>query len=190
MKTPLLVLALASPLLASCGGTTLASLCHRTIQTQCKKLYECTPQAAAAQGYTSEADCVTKLGARGSCSQFEGVNCTGVDLGPYDRCLSDMEKLACTAQMQPASCTNLPQVNNATCTSSDGRVVCTGASASSTTSACSLTRTGCNDGKAYSVACGNGTCTCSVDGQAGKTFSGSSCSDLANLNTACGWNLR
>ncbi|MEW5742042.1 MAG: hypothetical protein AB1938_24215 [Myxococcota bacterium] len=187
---PLALALLSSLLLSACGGTTLASMCARTAQVQCRKLYECAPTAAASQGFTSEADCVTKTEGRIGCTQFEGVTCSNVDLGPYDRCLTDMDKLACTAQMQPASCMNLPAVNTASCTSSDGRVVCTSANATAGTGGCTLTRTGCSDGKAYSVACGAGTCTCSVNGQAGMTFSGSSCSDITGINTACGWNLR
>lgn len=179
-----------SAVLLSCGGPSLSSMCQRTAQVQCKKLFECTPQAAAAQGFGSEADCRRQLEARINCAQFDTITCTGVDLGPLDRCLNDMDKLACTATSQPESCRGIEQPNSARCTSSDGKVFCTGGSSSSNSGGCSLGRTGCNDGKSYTLACASGTCSCSVDGQAVKTFAGSSCGDVAAINAACGWNLR
>jgi hypothetical protein len=177
-------------LLTACGGSTLASQCKRTVQVPCKKLFACTPEVAAAQGFTSEADCATKGTAQLDCARFDTINCSGVDYAPLDRCLSDYESQACNATSQPASCQNLGNpTTGATCTSSDGRIVCTSGSASASAGGCSSTRTGCGDKKTYELACTNGTCTCSVDGAMTKTYSGTSCSDQAAINTGCGWNL-
>jgi hypothetical protein len=185
-----LTLPLSLLLLAACGGSSLASECKRTAQVQCKKLFACNPSEAASQGFTSESDCVTKGTAELNCARFDTISCSGVDFATLDRCLSDYENQACNATTQPASCQSLPNpTTGATCTSSDGRIVCTSGSASASTNGCASTRTGCGDKKSYSVECTNGTCTCSVDGTMTKTYSGTTCSDQVAVNAGCGWNL-
>jgi hypothetical protein len=148
-----------------CGGTTLGSLCQRSAQVQCQKLFECSPSTATQQGFTSQSDCVTKTTAKIDCASFDTITCTGIDYGPYNRCLDDMSKLACTAQSQPDSCKGLSDPGSSgKCTSSDGRIVCQSASATAGSSGCSETRTGCGDGKTYAVTCAGTACTCTVDG--------------------------
>jgi len=186
-----LVAATLAVLATACGGTTLASLCERTAKVNCQKLYECAPSAAAQQGFTSEADCVTKTQAQINCAAYDTISCTGLDLGPYNTCLDDLSKTACTATTQPASCMGLQNpTQSATCTSTDGRVVCTSASAEAGSGGCTVSRSGCSDKKAYAVTCAGSSCTCTVDGRTTKTYSGTCGSDSASLNANCGFNLR
>lgn len=172
---------------ASCGKPTLKSLCVDAVKVSCDKLFECSPGQTSQLGFSSTSDCATKLEAQAQCAAYDTVTCDGVDLQNYQRCVDDMRGLACPATSQPDSCKSL---GTPTCTSSDGKVLCMGGSGSSGTG-CSQERSSCNDGHTYAQACENGTCTCSVDGVASKTYSGSSCpTSSADLNTACGWNLR
>lgn len=190
MKNLVRLLSVASAaVLASCGGPTLKSICQDSARVSCDKLFECSPQAAASLGYTSAADCVTKRSAQVSCEQFDTVQCTGLDLSGYQRCLDETRALACTATTQPASCTGLGSLDLDRCTSSDGKVVCTQGSSTGSNNGCTSTYSSCGDGKTYSVSCSGGSCTCTVDGQAGATFQGSDC-DKTAANTACRWNLR
>ena len=174
---------------AACGKPTMKSLCAESAQVGCDKLFECTPSQASQLGFSSAADCKTKLDTQLNCAQYDSVTCDGVDLQKYQQCLDDTRGLACPATTQPASCTSLGGAPS--CTSSDGKIICTGGSASASGTGCTTARDGCGDGHTYEVSCTGGTCECRVDGVASKTFSGTSCpSASAELNTACGWNLR
>lgn len=188
MRAHLLAFAFLLPVAVGCGKPTLKSLCTDSIQVSCDKLYECTPSQASTLGFSSAADCRTKTELRAGCSQYDTVTCDGTYLEKYQRCLDDMRALPCTATTQPASCSG---VGAPTCTSTDGKVFCSGGSATASGNGCTSGRDGCGDGHTYEVACTGGTCECRVDGTAAKTFSGSSCpSTSAELNSDCGWNLR
>lgn len=181
---------LAMLALSACGGTSLSSYCKRSTQILCKKLFQCSPQVATAQGYSNESDCVTKLQAS-QCAAFESTSCPALDLAPYEKCLAESEALACTATEQPASCKDLPNPDLSKCSSSDGRVSCTSRGSSVSNTSCSRSNESCTDGKSYVLSCSQGTCTCAVSGVTGKTFAGTSCElATAQLNSACGWNLR
>lgn len=172
---------------AGCGKPTLASLCRDGAAVTCDKLFECTPAQASQLGYTSAADCAAKRNAQASCAQFDTITCDGTDLGGYQRCLDDLRAMPCSATTQPASCQGL---GTPSCTSNDGKVLCSG-SGSSAGTGCSTSRSGCNDGHTYELSCDNGSCQCRVDDAVTKTYSGGGCpSASAELNTACGWNLR
>lgn len=183
-----LVLVSVLAVAAGCGKPTLKSLCTDSAQVACDKVFECQPSQASQLGYSSAGDCKTKLETQLNCAQYDSVTCDGVDLQKYQQCLDDTRGLACSTMTQPASCTSLG--GSPSCTSSDGKVLCSGGSASAGTG-CTTARDGCGDGHTYEVACTGGTCECKVDGVAAKTFQGSSCpSSSAELNAACGWNLR
>jgi hypothetical protein len=187
MKSLPVLAASVSVLFSACGGSTLGSVCRRNADVSCQKLYECTPDVAAQGGYTSVSDCVTKRQA--TCAEFDNVSCTGIDNGVVDQCLDDLRKAACAAGF-PESCKTLQsQSVTSTCTSSDGRVMCTSNSASASTGACSTTRSGCGDGKAYAVTCTGSACVCTINDQQTKTYTGT-CGSTAELNTNCGFNLR
>lgn len=172
---------------AGCGKPTIKSLCTDSVQVSCDKLFECTPSQASQLGFSSVADCKTKTETQASCSQYDTVTCDATYLQKYQQCLDDMRALTCTATTQPASCNGL---GAPTCTSTDGRVFCSGGSATASGTGCTSGRDGCGDGHTYEVSCTGGTCECKVDGVAAKTFSGTSCpSSSADLNAACGWKL-
>lgn len=187
MNARLVLVALAA-VAAGCGKPTMKSLCTDSVQVSCDKLFECTPSQASQFGFSSAADCKTKTEAQLNCAQYDTVTCDGVDLSKYQQCIDDTRALACSALMQPASCSSQ---GSPRCTSTDGKIICSGGSGSASGSGCTVTRDGCGDGHTYEVSCTGGSCECRVDGVASKTFSGTSCpSASAELNTACGWNLR
>lgn len=178
-------------LLLGCGARTGADVCKRTVAVTCKKIFACSPQAAAAQGFTSEADCTTRFAALQQCDRFASTNC---DFSSLDKCLSETEALPCTATAAPASCTGISQSSFVCATPSGGGVTCTSVSVSSGGNTCTFTQSNCTDGKSYEVDCANGTCSCKIDGVTTKSspettfdFCGSSTSSRAEARAQCGW---
>jgi hypothetical protein len=180
---------LVAALLLGCGARTGAEVCQRTAAITCKKLFQCAPQAV--QSFTNEADCTSKQASQLQCDGFANARC---DFSTFDKCLSELDALPCTATATvPSSCTGISQTSFLCAAPSGSAVSCSDVRSSVTSGACTFTQSSCSDGKTYSVGCSGGTCSCSIDGVNTKSLAPTTFDFCANsaaraeAKAQCGW---
>jgi len=100
----------------ACSGSSPADECNKIVQTTCDRLFECLDQATLTTlGYSSEADCDTKLGAQTNCANAQSSCPAGTTYNGSmaDQCVNDYKALTCdqlkTAGSTPASCSKVCQ---------------------------------------------------------------------------------
>lgn len=165
--------------------------CQRIARVYCQRLQACEPTGFAAQGFTTEDECVAKSYPFTDCNVFQTVTCTDFDWAASEACANSIQRASCDNWGAAYVCTHsLPKATPSTCSSSDGRVVCLGGNEGT----CSTWMDECADGHKYEVSCDGSTCHCLVDDKETATFAATlsadaTCHDVTTSTSSCGWNV-
>lgn len=172
----------------ACGPTSFTDFCEQSTASSCKALIRCGGTAL----YANQSECETSLAAKANCSAYDGVKCS-VDSAKASQCLSDIEKVECSSNQRPASCSSL---TCATTTTSElsCRQISGGATSGSSGSSCRNTKSECTDGAEYQISVDTkAVLSCIKSGTTEKTVDGAgfcsktSAEQNAAFKTVCGW---